>query len=214
MSLRSKKQAFALVLGLASLATLAVCQETTLAQKTAAQSTTRTKPGPVPLPLLYRHFFAYQNHLDRAASTLDKQGKNGAGLRDHFQKKLEFTDEQFALVRDTALRLESELQKVDAKAKAIIDSTRAAFPHATMSQPETLPPVPPELTKLQEERNALIEHETTSLKDQLGAEASAKLDSFLQKEFSQTVTTHGVQLPRPHDPASKPVPPFSQEVSQ
>jgi hypothetical protein len=205
---RPLSKSLVLALGL-SLACSAICQETTSVDGTTAQ---RVKP--VPLPLLYRHFLAYQNHLDRAAAALDKEGKNGEGLRSHFQKKLDFTDAQFANVRDAGLRLESELQKIDAQAKAIIDKTRAAFPNATMSQPETLPLVPPELTKLQDERNALIEREVSDLKYQLGAEASAKLDSFLQKEFSQTVTARSVQLPRAHDPAANPVPPFAQEVSR
>lgn len=210
---RPKVGALVLVLCLASFTINAVCQETTGPQEAAAQPTSHVRP--IPLPLLYWQFLAYQNHLDRAAATLEKQGKDGTWLSDHFQRKLGFTDEQFAQVRNTGLRLESKLQKINAKAEVVIQATRAKYPHATMSQPETLPPVPPELIRLQKEHDQIIQNEVTNLKGQLGPAASAKLDSFLQQQFSRTVTTRTVQLPRhAHDPAHNPVPPFSQEATK
>lgn len=213
MFFAAMRRSVILALCLAGLMAPAVCQETATQQGTDAQAASHVKP--IPLPLLYSLFLGYQNHLDRVASAREKQGKDGTWLSDHFQRKLGFTDEQFALVRSTGLRLDSELQKEDAKAAAIIKTTRAAFPHATMSQPQTLPPVPPELIELQKERDQIIEKEVANLKKQLGPAASAELDSFLRQEFSRTVTMRTVRLPpHAHDPAHNPVPPFPQEVSR
>ncbi len=168
-------------------------------------------PGRVPLPLLYRHFLAYQNHLDRAGTALDKQGKNGAGLHNHFQQKLGFSDDQFGAVRQTALRLEAELQQQDVKAKAVIEATRAKFPR-TVESPADLPPVPPELVQLQQERDSLIGKEVSGLKAALGSSAAAELDTFLQHDFAPTVTVQSVGASRLHDPVQYPVSGFPPET--
>ncbi|WP_213807907.1 hypothetical protein [Granulicella sp. dw_53] len=167
-----------------------------------------------PLPILYRHFLAYQIHLDRAADALEKRGKNGNDFRNHFQKKLDLTGDEIALVRASGLRLEIALGKKDAEAKALIDATRAQFPKqsAKTGQPIELPPVPPQLLVLQKERDQLIEAEVKDLKTKLGSTAAARLDKFLQTDFAPAVTTQSIVLPRTHDPVAQPVPPFRQEV--
>jgi hypothetical protein len=185
----------------------------TAAFANAQATVTPTQGGPVqraPLPILYRHFLAYQTHLDRVAAALEKQGKDGNDFRNHFQKKLNFTDEQFALIRASGLRLEAALQKEDAKAKVLIDATRAKFPRSAMGQPVVLPPVPPQLLALQKERDQLIGTEVTNLKSELGSTAAAHLDSLLENDFAPTVTSKPVSLPRAHDPVGHPAPPFPQ----
>ncbi|MGO9096736.1 MAG: hypothetical protein ACLQGV_16140 [Bryobacteraceae bacterium] len=165
----------------------------------------------ISLPHLYRHFLAFQNHLDRVAAELDKQGKDGSGLRNHFQQTLGFDDSQFGAVRETALTLEAKLKDQDAKAKAIIDATRAKYPRALHS-PADLPPVPPELVQLQRERDSIIEEQVAALKAKLGATPASTLDAFLEHHFAPTVTVNHVGPPRPHNPAHHPLPPFPREV--
>lgn len=180
-----------------------------------AQTITSSVQGnhvrPVRLPIVYRHFMAYQIHLDRVADALDKQGKNSDEFRNHFQKKLAFTNEQFALVRASGLRLEGLLQKKDAQAKLLIVATRAKIPQPALGQPVALPPVPPELLGLQKERDQLIDAEVRNLRSQLGPVASARLDSFLENDFASTLTSQPVHLPRTHDPVGNRIPPFPQE---
>jgi hypothetical protein len=182
-----------------------LCQVTNNSFTTAASQ--------VPLRVLYRHFLAYQNHLDRAASILDKSGKNGDALRSHFQKKLGFTDIQFQLVRASALRLEIALKDQDAKAKALIDATRADAPNV-ISNPADLPPIPPELIEMQRQRDALINQEITHLKQSLGTNAAAKLDALLMYDFARSVTVQSIGPPRPQDPVTHPIAPFPPETQQ
>jgi hypothetical protein len=166
-----------------------------------------------PLATLYRHFLAYQLHLDRAADSVEKRGKNGNDFRNHFQKKLNFTDEEFAQIRASSLRLESALQKKDAEAKAVIDATRSNFPkQSIVGQSIELPPVPPKLLALQKERDKLIENEVQDLKTKLGPKAAARMDEFLEADFAPSVTAQSVALPRLHDPAQHPVPPFPDQA--
>ncbi len=54
------------------------------------------QPKPIPLPHLYWHFLVYQNHLDTTAAAHESQGKDGQWLRAYLQKKLAFSDSEFA----------------------------------------------------------------------------------------------------------------------
>lgn len=176
-------------------------------------ATQASSPTRVRLPILYRESLAYQSHLDAAAAALQAQGKDGNWLRNHFQEKLGFSDQQFASVRQTAVRLAEELKAQDAKAKAIIDAIHAQYPR-TITDPSQLPPVPLELIALQKGRDAIVAQEIANLKTALGASAASKLDSFLEHNFAPTVTVKFIGPPRPHDPAQHPIAPFMQETQQ
>jgi hypothetical protein len=149
---------------------------------------------PVPLPHLYGHFLIEQDHLDRAAAQLEKQGKSGAWVRDHYQKKLGFTDAEYAPVRESAQRLETELNAIDAKVQKTVAAVRAAHSRVVRS-PSELPPVLPELFTLRDQHEAVIQQEVVSLKAELGPKRAAKLDTFLQNEFAPKITRQVVTPP-------------------
>jgi len=144
-----------------------------------------------PLRTLYRHFLAFQNHLDRLATARERQGKDGTGLRTSYQKQLGFTDAQFSSVREAGLRLESGLLAEDAKAKPVLDAIRAQRLSALKTS-SSLPPLPPEVASLQNERDSIIDQEMARLKSELGPEAAAKLDNYLQRVFSTNVKVQNV----------------------
>lgn len=167
-----------------------------------------------PLSHLYWHFLMHQNHLDAVAASRQQQGRDGKWLRDYYQKKLGFTDAQFASVRSAAQRLESELKEIDAKVKAVIDADHAVHPRR-LASPSDLPPIPPQLLALRDQREVLIEHEASALKTALGPQQAAKLDAFLENEFAPNVRLQYVGPPRPHDPSRYPAEhPFPTEVQQ
>lgn len=180
---------------------------------TQTQTAALAKRQRVSLPALYRHFLAYQNHLDRVGTALDQKGEDGSEFRNHFQRILGFSDAEFAPIRDTALRLEQELKQHDAKIKAVIDATRAQHPRVLRSVAE-LPPLPPELVQLQKDRDALIEREVTQLNTALGAQGAVKLQKVIENDFAPNVRVQSVHPPGPHDPTEHPIPPFPPEVRQ
>lgn len=143
--------------------------------------------GNASLPHLYWHFLLYQNHLDSVAAQREQQGKDGSWLRTYFQRKLDFTDAQFAIVRSTAQRLGSELQAVDAQAKAIVAADHAANPLQPGS-PKVWRPVPPQLTELVQQHEALIQSEVSFLKSTLSPDLAARLDAFLHSEVARNVS--------------------------
>jgi len=189
------------------------------APKQAASSTPKQ---PVPLAHLYWHFLMYQNHLDRAAVLHEQQGKNGAWLRDHFQKRLAFTDAQFTAVRAAAQRLEPKLKAIRGEAMAVVQSDRKI---TGVPMPAGGPPVPSgfrdvnqappgraRLHELQLQHEAAITAEVAKLKQDLGPEASAKLESFLQNDWSRQVTVTRFKPPANNMPFRTPPRPFVQGV--
>jgi len=175
---------------------LAVINVIPLSSQTADQTTSTPIPharasARAPLPRLYWHFLDYQRFLDRRADDLEKKGQSGTETRETLQRKLGFNTYQLTLIREAAQKMADDLKKKDAQAKVIIDDFRKKYPP---NQPLTgpLPPPPPDLAKLQQEREDLIEQHVATLKTELGPDASQKLDSFLLKDFAKTVTTRPV----------------------
>jgi hypothetical protein len=171
---------------------------------TAAPGVKQQRPS---VPHLYWHFLMYQNHLDRAAAAHEKQGKNGKWLRNHFQQRLGFTDEQFAPVRTTAQRLAPELAAIKAQAVAIAKQDRVWI-KANMAgnrprlvagdsaaRVEALKNAPghAQLKQLQQQFEDTIQHEVDSLKTALGPHSAAKLDNLVQNDWSRQVTLIRVQ---------------------
>jgi hypothetical protein len=167
------------------------------------------------LPQLYRHFLAYQNHLDRVAADLEAQGKDGSEFRNHFQRKLGFSDVQFTIVREAGLRLGSEIEEQDNKARALITAIRGSSPVAIKSVKD-LPQVPKELTDLQQHRDVLIEREVTSLKTALGAAASAQLEALMLRDFAPGVVVRTIDPRSSQQPTrvGVPLPHFEPEVQR
>jgi hypothetical protein len=149
---------------------------------------------PAPLPHRYWHFLIYLDYLDQLAVRRQLVGKDGSVVRNLLQRQLDFTDEQFALVRSTAQRLQTELKTLDAQAMAIIKAERAANPPQPGVRP-TWRPVPPELHALQQQHEDLIESEVTNLKSALGPELAARLDAFLQSPAAPKVTAQRLHTP-------------------
>jgi hypothetical protein len=180
-------------------------------QKAAVGGVGSAGVTPVSRALLYRHFFAFQNYLDRMADSEQKSGKDGSALRHYNQKKLEFSDAQFGHVRAAAQGLEALLKVQDAKAARVIQAERARFPHGKLTREADLPPASAELKALQAERDSIIESAVATLKAALGPQAADKLDTFLSRDFAPNlkvrfVRTPGAAKPSPNAPA------FPQEV--
>src|SRR5262249_29294244 len=134
-------------------------------------------------------------------------------LRNHYQNRLGFKDSDYALVREAAARLESDLQRIDSEVQAVIQADRGRHPRI-LSSPKDLPPVPPGLLQLRDQRGAMVQHQADSLRGSLGPQLAAKLDAFLDKEFAPNVKVQSIGPPRPHDPTRRTVPPFAAGVQQ
>lgn len=143
-------------------------------------------PGPakgVPLTHLYYHFLLLQNYLDTKAASLDAQGQNGNFVRADLQKKMGFSDTDYAPIHDSAGRFASELGQLETQVKAINETVRAERKMEGVSF-GTPPPPNDELKTLRLQRDADLDAEIASLTQNLSAKNKEKLEQFLVVFFA------------------------------
>jgi len=173
-------------------------------QTTTAAPVIQGTPTRASLPHLYWHLLMYQNHLDKTAADREKQGKEAAWLRNHLQEWLGFTDAEFAPIRESAVRLEKTIAGIDAKAQAIIKAGRAQYGKGLLPA-GAQPPGWDDLKELNQERETAITDEIAKLNDALGEDNAAKLQAYIEKEFSSDVSASQIHptLHFPHKGASQ-----------
>ncbi|HXE07693.1 MAG TPA: hypothetical protein VN612_07345 [Acidobacteriaceae bacterium] len=124
-----------------------------------------------PLEHLYWYFLLYQNHLDTKAAELVSEGKDPGTLHTRMEKRLGWSDADFAPVHTSAARLASEAQQLRAQQRDIASTdiaTRAAQSKA-----------------LGQQRSAYIASEIAYLKTNLSPTQFTTFEAFLYELFKQ-----------------------------
>jgi hypothetical protein len=171
-----------------------------LLAQTGMRTEQHAQAVPPTLPVLYRHFLAYQLHLDRRADELKKAGRNGEDFRTHYQKAIGLSDTAYATLRASALGLEAKLAAKDAEAAKVIQAERQANAGRIQLGFGGPPPLPETLKQMQKDRDDIINAEMTNLRSQLTPGETARLDRFLTEEFSKSVTSQTVLPPHESHP--------------
>lgn len=146
----------------------AFCAGSALAQSTQTQPAASSQPKPVSLPHLYWHFLIHQSRLDAAAAALQAKGKNGSALRNDLQKRLGFSDADYAPIRTASQRLASELQPIDQQLKSLQASPSNAA----------------QLQTLIAQREAYINNEVYNLSIELSPQNKASMEAFMAQFFA------------------------------
>lgn len=164
------------------------------------QDVSRTQQGPLKLaptlPILYRHFLAYQLHLERKADDLKKVGRDGEDFRTHFQKVLGFSTPEFNKIHLAALDLDTKLATNDKAIALAVAAFRATLPKQPFSESNPLPPPPAALDTLFKQRDSLVQEEIDALHKSLSDAEVKKLEIFLQQDFSRAVTVDAAPASR------------------
>ena len=178
-------------------------------QATAQQSTTTntvgTKQSPSPGQarehIVYRQFFRHVVALKKRAAEMESQGKKGKALRTHYKDKIGLKDKEANLVDEIAAECERETAKVDEKAQRIIELARARVPNGQVSS-DQIPPPPPELKKLQRQRDMIVMRARHRLASELGAYEFQHVDDFIKLNFARDVQPAAVR-PKQLNPAKQ-----------
>jgi len=138
----------------------------------------------VPTYLIYRHFLGWVNALDKQATA--------AGLTDSVRfaqpfAHAGFTGSDLDFLKKEAKALDTDLQKQDVKANAIITAFRDRAKRASQAN-QALPAAPAEIHELQAERTALIVQHMVNLQTHLAPEKRAQLDSYMKREFAPHIS--------------------------
>ena len=145
----------------------------------------------LPPYLVYRHFLAWVNQLDKDAKL------SGAGNSYKFAEPLSRANlqpQQLDGLRDAAHHLDADLQAQQARAQLVIGRYRKEANKA-LAEGKPLPPAPPEIRELERERTALLIQSYVSVRTALGPEASVQLDKYLNHEFAPHVSLRRMAEP-------------------
>lgn len=142
------------------------------------------RSGAIPLRVVYRQLFHHYAALQKKAAELESQGKNGATVRHYYKRQAKLSDKLDRELERIAAKTDKEVERLDKRAKEVIDNYRAQFPNGEMKKGETLPPAPPELQTLQEERNRAVLAGRDELRKVFGEEEFKRFDEFVQQNVA------------------------------
>ena len=145
----------------------------------------------LPPYLVYRHFLAWVNQLDKNAKL--------SGATDSYKfaepfSRANLKHEQLDGLRNAAHRLDANLQKHQARAQLVISHYRKEATKA-LAEGKPLPPAPPEIRELERERTALLVQSYINVRAALGQQASAQLDKYLDYEFAPHIKLRRIAEP-------------------
>lgn len=167
------------------------------AQESTTTNTIGTKQSPSPSQapehIVYRQFFRHLVALKGRAEEVKRQGKNGNAFRTYYKDNIGLKDKEASLLDEIATECERETAKVDAKAQRIIDAARARFPNRQAASVEQIPPPPPELKKLQRQRDMIVMRARHRLVTELGSYGFQQIDDYIKLNFARDVQPSAVQ---------------------
>jgi hypothetical protein len=134
----------------------------------------------LPPYLVYRHFLAWVNELDKQATA--------AGATDPYQFAQPFSraglqHPHLDILRAAAHQLDADLTAQKARAAVIVARYRSDA-RAAVSQGQPFPPAPAAIRDLDHERTALLINHYATLRAALGPDVSTRLDNYLKYEFT------------------------------
>ena len=144
---------------------------------------TQPQDQTIPQHVVYGQMFRHIKELKKNADEEDRQGKDGSHFRTLYKRMAKLEDYQAAVLDQIAAETDAEIEKLNKKAKKIIDEIRGRHPEGKLAQGE-LPPTPPaELKALSDERRNQILQARERLRAAFGEEAFQKFDEFAQQRI-------------------------------
>ena len=155
-------------------------------QKAASQEGPAPSAEP-PAAVVYSAFFHFVVDLQQQAAELESEGKKGESLRGYVQTQASLNDEEAQKLDEIAAACVEEVSRQDAKALAVIQVFQARFPGGRIPVGVKLPPPPPELKVLQQERNQIILAARNKLVTALGETGFDKAAKFAERRIAHSV---------------------------
>lgn len=146
----------------------------------------------VPDHIVYGFVFRKVSVITNKTKELRALGRIGPKPYFALQKEAALSEAQAKLLEAIAAACEQEVKHQDEKARVIIEAFRAQFPDGRIPQGMTLPPPPPELKLMWEERNAIILRARDRLRAAFGEQEFHRFDQHAKFDFG----TNDVYLKR------------------
>lgn len=165
-------------------------------QTAAAQANGHGVPEHVTYDVLFRQIAA----LKKKAAELDSRGDSSADdLRKFVYREAKLNDEQAAKLDKIQSDYMGVVAKMDARAKKIIEESRAGHPHGRLEEGQPLPEPPQELRALQEKRNNLTMQARAFVREALGEEEFRRFGEFIKERIASRLRPVEPRGGRPAD---------------
>ena len=139
----------------------------------------------IPQHAYYQHIFHHVAELSKVAEKAEQKGEDGSKFRDLYKRVAGLSNTQARALDAIALRCERQLKTQDERAFKIIEAFRSRVTKLKSGEP--LPPPPPELDVLQQERNDIIVRSITHLRETFGEVEFRRFDEFIKRNTNVTV---------------------------
>jgi hypothetical protein len=154
---------------------------------------------------VYSALFHHVVAVNEQAEAEQRQGKDATSLRALFRDRADLSDVQAHLLNVIATDCVREVAAQDARAQVIISAFKTRFPPGRLPAGVKVPPPPPELKQMQEERDAMILRSRERLRVALGEAGFQRFDGFVTRRVATGIQPTALLPGLPErEPASSP----------
>jgi hypothetical protein len=154
----------------------------------------------IPEHVTYDVLFRQIDALKKKAAELDSRGIDGGGeLRKFVYREAKLDDKQAEKLDKIQTEYMGVVEKMDAKAKKIIQEARAQHPHGRLAEGQPLPEPPQELKALQNKRNNLTLQARSFVREALGEQEFQRFGQFVKEHIADRLRPVEARGGRPED---------------
>ena len=171
----------------------------------AALGAAGTGGDSIPVPTLYRILFRHMNSLEATADDLDgKKQSGGDELRGHFQKELNLSDPEAAVLKSAASDCGRKLDAQEGRALAAIQAAKAKdVPGAPGKAPVPSVSTKAMLAALEQERLDISTGCVASLQSGVSSQTAAAVDMYVRTVIAGKTVVKPPVIAVPTEPLSK-----------
>ena len=142
----------------------------------------------------YRLFFRYAGWADKKAAELAAAGKATSLTSIHIRGAGLTEDQNRSLLGEVRAFLQ-QVEALDARARQIIEQAHRRRPNGYLLPGQPLPPPPPELGELQQQKEQLTQDTVSRLEEALGPEAFGRLQQHARNKLGPNLKRTTVAIP-------------------
>lgn len=154
----------------------------------------------IPEHVTYDVLFRQMAALKKKADELDSRGVDGADeLRKFVYREAKLNEKQAEKLDKIQSEYMGVVEKMDAKARKIIQEARAQHPHGRLAEGQALPEPPQELKALQNKRNNLTLQARAFVREALGEQDFQRFGQFVKERVADRLRPVEPRGGRPED---------------
>lgn len=156
----------------------------------------------IPDFVIYRELFRHIKFLKEKAAEKEKKGEDGSSYRNFHKRQAKLDDRQAAALDRVAAQAEAKVERLDKRAKEIINAARAEFPGGRIPEGQTPPEPPAELRAMQDERVGTLMKARDELRAAFGEREFRRFDDYVRENIAKKIKPVRFDRQRPDIPDS------------